>query len=101
MNKFIEELVEKTFDRTEADACMQWDLLYVAELKCYWLKEKNWFFPESFFLECAQSGEELPPEMELANLFETHHSSKFFVKKNEGQNTLVLYIQTQSEKLAA
>lgn len=102
MNKFIQELVEKTFDNTTEELSTSWELVYLSELKSYWLKENNWFFPQEMFEDFIDSEKQLPVELELANLFQIHHSSSFFIKKNEGENTLVLYIQkNSSDKLAA
>jgi hypothetical protein len=91
MNKLIEQLVEQTFNNTENSSESSWHLIYVPNLKSYWLKEKNWFFPESLFSNIDNQGHELGQDHEMANLFGMHNSVKFYAKKNEEDNSLVLY----------
>lgn len=101
MNKLIEKLVEQTFESDSYQRQSQWRLIDIPHLDCYWLESKNWYFPKGLLKEYIVSGRALDPGLDLASLFESHHTSEFYIKKNEEDNSLVLYIQTNDSKLAA
>lgn len=101
MNKLIEQLVEQTFNDSNKTNDRTWSLVYVSELKSYWLKEKNWFFPEAMFASIGTEPFEVDNTYELPNLFHMHGSTKFYAKKNEEDNSLVLYFEINEIKNAA
>lgn len=101
MSKMITLLVEQTFNGSQNNSSKSWNLIYLSSLKSYWLKEKNWFFPEYIFQNISNQTGQVEEKYQFTYLFDTHSSSKFFVKKNEEDSSLVLYYKVSDlEKVA-
>lgn len=94
-NKLIENLVNETF--TSESTTNEWVFQYLEDLNCYWLKEKNWFFPVEVFDKYLSEDNAVQAELKLDDLFEVHKSTTFKVKKNEGENTLILYLEKSND----
>lgn len=94
-NKLIENLVNETFS-SESAKC-EWAFHYIEELNCYWQKEKNWFFPVEVFEKYLSTENTVNADLRLDDILEVHKSAKFKVKKNEGENTLILYLEKSEE----
>lgn len=94
-NKLIENLVNETF--TSESTKREWVFHYLKDLDCYWQKEKNWFFPVEIFEKYLSKENTVEADLKLDDILEVHKSTKFKVKKNEGENTLILYFEKSDD----